>query len=136
MCARPCVVWLIHYRGRGSVICATPGTLDWQYLAQEAAEAFATPSFLQGSFGVQHNNRVFTYGSDLSAPPHGTILHIIRTGSRVTTGSTSNVWDTPADMPWVPQFEYHICRGPGGESPIRRSVVPQRNPPPTWPPPR
>ena len=73
----PCVFWLVHYRGRGAVVCATPGPLDWQYLAQESAEAFATPSFLQRTFGI-------------------------------------------------PQFEYNICRGPRGESPIRPQPVPRQ----------
>ena len=124
----PCVFWLVHYRGRGSVVCATPGPLDWQYLAQESAEAFATPSFLQGTFGIQHNGRVFAFGSDLAAPPHGTIVHLVRTGSRASSSLTANVWETPADMPWVPQFEYNICRGPRGESPIRPQPLPQQAP--------
>ncbi|CAE7211553.1 CEP2 [Symbiodinium necroappetens] len=114
----PCVFWLMHYRGRGAVVCATPGPLDWTYLAQEAAESFGSPSFLQGTFGFQHNGRILSFGSDLVAPPHGTILHIVRTGSRPSSSVTANVWDAPADLPWVPQFDYHICRGPRGESPI------------------
>ena len=115
----PCVFWLMHYRGRGAVVCATPGPLYWTYLAQEAAESFGSPSFLQGTFGFQHNGRILSFGSDLVAPPHGTILHIVRTGSRPSSSVAANVWDAPADLPWVPQFDYHICRGPRGESPIR-----------------
>ena len=83
----PFVFWLLHYRGRGSVICATAGQVDWQYLAQEAHEAFLSPSFLQGAFGIQHNSRVFAYGSELVAPPHGTIVHLVRTGARPSSSS-------------------------------------------------
>ena len=118
----PYVFWLVHYRGRGFVVCATQGPLDWQYLAQETAEALGLPSFLQGTFGIQHNGRVFAFGSDLTAPPHGTILHLVRTGSRVSSGHSSNVWDAPIEMPWIPQFDYNICRGPG-ESPMRAARV-------------
>ena len=115
----PFVFWLMHYRGRGSVVCATPGSIDWPYLAREAAEAFASSSFLQGSFGIQHNSRVFAYGSELAAPPHGTILHLVRTGVRSTTNTASSVWDAPAELPWIPQLEYNLCLGPGGEAPIQ-----------------
>ena len=115
----PFVVWLLHYRGRGSVICATAGQMDWQYLAQEAHEAFLSPSFLQGAFGIQHNSRVFAYGSELVAPPHGTILHLVRTGARPSSSSQSTVWDSPAELPWIPQFEYNLCLGPRHEGPIQ-----------------
>ena len=110
----PCVFWLMHYRGRGAVVCAMPGSLDWQYLAQEAAESFSIPGFIQGTSGIQHHGRVFSFGSELVAPPHGTILHLVRTGSRAAAGAAVTVWDAPADLPWVPQFDYHICRGPRG----------------------
>ena len=115
----PFVFWLLHYRGRGSVICATAGQMDWQYLAQEAHEAFLSPSFLQGAFGIQHNSRVFAYGSELVAPPHGTILHLVRTGARPSSSSQSTVWDSPAELPWIPQFEYNLCLGPRHEGPIQ-----------------
>ena len=115
----PFVFWLLHYRGRGSVICATAGNVDWQYLAQEAHEAFLSPSFLQGAFGIQHNSRVFAYGSDLVAPPHGTILHLVRTRNRASSGSQATVWDSPAELPWIPQFEYNLCLGPRHEAPIQ-----------------
>ena len=114
----PYVFWLLHYRGRGSVICATSGPMDWQYLAQEASEAFASQGFLQGSFGIQHNGRIFAYGSDLVAPPHGTILHLVRMGSRPSSSAAASIWEAPAELPWIPQFDYDICRGPRGEDPI------------------
>ncbi|CAE7906492.1 pol, partial [Symbiodinium necroappetens] len=114
----PFVFWLLHYRGRGAVICATPGHVDWQYLAQEASEAFSSPGFMQGSFGIQHNGRIFAYGSDLVTPPHGTILHLVRMGARASSGSAGNVWEAPAELHWIPQFEYNLCLGPGGEAPI------------------
>ena len=112
----PCVFWLLHYRGRGSVLCATAGNMDWQYLAQEAHEAFLSPSFLQGAFGIQHNSRVFAYGSELVAPPLGTILHLVRTGTRSSSSSQTTVWDSPAELPWIPQFEYNLCLGPRHEA--------------------
>ncbi|CAE7199873.1 ABHD8 [Symbiodinium necroappetens] len=125
----PFVFWLVHYRGRGSVICATPGNIDWPYLAREAAEAFASSSFMQGSFGIQHNGRVFAYGSELAAPPHGTILHLVRTGVRSSANTASSVWDAPAELPWIPQFEYNLCLGPGGEAPIQDGSLEHRSAP-------
>ena len=122
----PFVFWLLHYRGRGTVICATPGHVDWQHLAQEASEAFSSPGFMQGSFGIQHNGRIFAYGSDLVTPPHGTILHLVRMGARASSSSAGNVWEAPAELHWIPQFEYNLCLGPGGEAPLCDSLPGRR----------
>ena len=52
------------------------------------------------------------------APPHATIVHLVRMGDQQGASGT-NVWDTPVDIPWIPQFEYNICRGPRDEEVIR-----------------
>ena len=51
------------------------------------------------------------------APPHGTILHLIRVNDN---GPQANAltWDEPAPLTCIPQFDYSICRGPRDEAPI------------------
>ena len=110
----PYLFWLLHYRGRGSVVAAAPGHIDWPMLAREAGEAFGVDGLLRGQFGLQHNGRIYAYGTTLATPPHGTILHVVRTGE-VTASSSASPWESPPDMPWIPQFDYALCRGPRGE---------------------
>ena len=123
----PFVFWLLHYRGRGAVMAAIPGSLDWQMLAYEAGEAFGVDSIAGGNFGIQHNGRIYAYGTQLLAPPHRTILHIVRTGGS-TASTNQSPWDSTPDMPWIPQFDFAICRGARGEDalvagrPVMQSV--------------
>ncbi|CAE7208415.1 unnamed protein product, partial [Symbiodinium microadriaticum] len=111
------VYWLLHYRGRACVYCAVPGNLDWQLLGRDAAEAFGVEGLGRGLFGIENRGRIFTYGSPLTAPPHGTILHLMRVNDN---GPQANAltWDEPAPLTCVPQFDYSVCRRPHGESPI------------------
>ncbi|OLP77469.1 hypothetical protein AK812_SmicGene42466 [Symbiodinium microadriaticum] len=111
------VYWLLHYRGRGCVHCAVPGNLDWQLLGREAAEAFGVEGLGRGLFGIENRGRIFTYGSHLTAPPHGTILHLMRVNDHSPQASALT-WDEPAPLMCIPQFDYSICRGPQGEAPI------------------
>ncbi|CAE7876172.1 unnamed protein product [Symbiodinium microadriaticum] len=111
------VYWLLHYRGRGCVYCAVPGNLDWQLLGRDAAEAFGVEGLSRGLFGIENRGRIYAYGSPLVAPPHGTILHLMRVNDNGPQAAALT-WDEPAPLTCVPQFDYSICRGPRGEAPI------------------
>ena len=118
------VYWLLHYRGRGCVYCAVPGNLDWQLLGRDAAEAFGVEGLSCGLFGIENRGRIYAYGSPLVAPPHGTILHLMRVNDNGPQ-ATALPWDEPAPLTCVPQFDYSICRGPQGEAPIVWTPAPQ-----------
>ena len=55
--------WLMQYRSRATVLPASPGQLDWQYLAQAAFDSFGDNFFHRGQFGIFHNGAVINYGT-------------------------------------------------------------------------
>ncbi|CAE7632916.1 scube2 [Symbiodinium sp. CCMP2592] len=114
--APPMLYWLMHYRGRAAVMGTSRAVFDWQQVGQFAAEEFGHAFFGQGQFAVWHGGRVISFGSQVPAPAHGTIVTLVRTAPIHTPGLTA--WDTPSESAAAFHFEYDICRGPGGESPI------------------
>ncbi|CAE7283093.1 unnamed protein product [Symbiodinium sp. CCMP2592] len=118
--APPMVYWLLHYRGRATVLGSPRAVFDWQSVGQFAAEEFGHAFFAQGLFAAWHNGRSIAFGSQVPAPAHGTIVTLVRTAPTSTAGLTA--WDTPAEFPAAFHFEYDICRGPGGESPLAGNV--------------
>ncbi|OLP91615.1 hypothetical protein AK812_SmicGene26671 [Symbiodinium microadriaticum] len=118
----PFAFWLLHFRAHGHVTAASGSTLDWQVLGLRAAEAFGGNCFSQGHFGVLQGGQLFLYGASLSAPPHGTILHLVRTYVPPRAGPT--VWDTPTEPEVVMPFDYDICLSPAGTRAIDLRAAP------------
>ncbi|CAE7260484.1 unnamed protein product, partial [Symbiodinium sp. KB8] len=121
----PYVFWLIHYRARGHVIAASDQAFDWALVGALAADAFGEPWFGQG-FGIVQQGRVIQYGEAIGIPPHGAIIHLVRTSLQPRLGYTG--WEAPADPGCVFPFDYDICLGArGGQSiALDRYDVPQR----------
>ena len=107
-----CCTWLLHFRGRATVVCIPRPVFDWQQIGQLAAEEFGLPLFGQGQFAVWHAGRIVL----VPAPGHGTVVTLVRNVPSSSVGFTA--WDAPADAPAAFHFEYDICRGPGGEPPL------------------
>ena len=114
--APPAIYWLLHFRGRATVVCIPRPVFDWQQIGQLAAEEFGLPLFGQGQFAVWHAGRIVPYGTQVPAPGHGTVVTLVRNVPSSSVGFTA--WDAPADAPAAFHFEYDICRGPGGEPPL------------------
>ena len=106
------VFWLLHYRARAHVIAAPPGAIDWGSVGQQASEAFGENFFGRGAFSLQYHSGTIGYGTIVN-PPHGAILHLIRTVAAPQT--SANVWDTSPEPVFASHFDYDICMGPRGE---------------------
>ena len=105
----PYVFWLLHYRARGHVIAASDQAFDWALVGALASDAFGEPWFGQGAFGVVQQGRVIQYGEAIGIPPHGAIIHLVRTSLQPRLGYTG--WDAPADPGCIIPFDYDICLG-------------------------
>ena len=112
----PYVFWLLHYRARGHVVAASDQAFDWALVGALAADAFGEPWFGQGAFGIVQQNRVIQYGEAIGIPPHGAIIHLVRTSLQPRLGYTG--WDAPADAGCILPFDYDICLGARGGPPI------------------
>ena len=89
---------------------------DWALIGALAADAFGEAWFSQGSFGVLQQGRVVQYGNAIGIPPHGAIIHLVRTSLQPRLGYTG--WDAPADPGGIFPFDYDICLGARGGQPI------------------
>ena len=105
--APPYVYWLLHYRARGHVVAASELAFDWALIGALAADAFGEAWFSQGTFGIVQQGRVIQYGEAIGIPPHGAIIHLVRTSLQPRLGYTG--WDAPADPGCVMPFDYDIC---------------------------
>ena len=118
----PFSFWLIHFRGRATVIAANGATLDWPYLGGQAAENFGGSWFTQGHFGILLGGQLIHYNSQIAAPPHGAILHLTRLS--LQPRSTHSPWETHNEPEFVPSFDYDICLSPTGETPFSGTGAP------------
>ena len=112
----PYVYWLLHYRARGHVVAASDLAFDWALVGALAADAFGETWFGQGTFGVVQQGRVVQYGESIGIPPHGALIHLVRTSLQPRLGYTG--WDAPADPGCIMPFDYDICLGAKGSMPI------------------
>ena len=110
------VYWLLHYRARGHVVAASDLEFDWALIGALAADAFGETWFSQGAFGIMQQGRVVQYGNAIGIPPHGAIIHLVRTSLQPRLGYTG--WDAPADPGCIVPFDYDICLGARGGLPI------------------
>ena len=125
--APPYVFWLLHYRARGHVIAASDQAFDWAFVGALATEAFGEPWFQQGAFGIVQQGRVVGYNEAIGIPPHGAIIHLVRTSLQPRLGYTG--WEAPADPGCILPFDYDICLGARGERAIEaaRADAPARH---------
>ena len=107
------VFWLLHYRGRATVVAVPPGQLDWARLAQLALDSFGADIFRRNAFSIQHQSYVFPFGSNVPMPSHGAILHLVR--SIQAPSSSFTTWENVPETIGMLHFDYDICEGPGGE---------------------
>ena len=112
-CVPPMLFWLLHYRGRAAVVAVPPGNFDWSRVAQLAHDLFGADLFRRNAFSIQHQNYVLPYGTNVPTPPHGSILHLVRSVGSPSAGFTA--WESVPDAIGMLHFDYDICAGPGGE---------------------
>ena len=112
-CIPPMLFWLLHYRGRAAVVAVPQGHFDWARVAQLALDHFGADLFRRNAFSIQHQAYVFPYGANVPVPPHGSILHLVRSAHAPSAGFTS--WETVPDPVGMLHFDYDICEGPGDE---------------------
>ena len=84
-----------------------------------AAEAFGEPWFGQGMFGVLQQGRVVNFNDAIGIPPHGAVIHLVRTSLQPRAGYSA--WDTPADPGCILPFDYDICLGARGSASLTPS---------------
>ena len=112
-CVPPMLFWLLHYRGRAAVVAVPPGNFDWSRVAQLAHDHFGADIFRRNAFSIQHQNYVLPYGTNVPTPPHGSILHLVRSISAPAASFTA--WEAVPESIGMLHFDYDICAGPGGE---------------------
>ena len=109
----PMLFWLLHFRGRAAVVAVPQGNFDWSRVAQLAHDLFGADLFRRNAFSIQHQNYVLPYGTNVPTPPHGSILHLVRSINAPSASFTA--WDAVPDAVGMLHFDYDICAGPGGE---------------------
>ena len=119
----PFAFWLLHYRAQGHVIASLSHVFDWAQVSAQAAEAFGNAGFGQGHFGIYLQGRIYPCGGQFPVPPHGAVLHLVRTPASQSVGQT--LWDSPQDTTPLQPFDYDICLGADGSP----ALISRRSPP-------
>ena len=122
----PFSFWLLHYRARGHVVASPAHIFDWAQIGGEARDAFGGTCFSQGSFGIFLQGRIYPSGGHFPVPPHGAVLHLVRTPVFQSTGQT--LWDSHQDNTPLPPFDYDICLGSDGTVALTASRPPPQQP--------